>query len=129
MREEFLSKIGGTRSFILGPADPLHNPHMVWCHMCKKIFPVKTKGPVEILRHHRPEKHLRREQRWRPEHLKRINPVTGKIQLRVQDRNGKILSKNELTQELPKLIYTKHIEVWERIPFTGTTSKGARLHL
>ena len=29
MREEFFSKIGWTRSFISGPADPLHNPHMV----------------------------------------------------------------------------------------------------
>ena len=38
MREEFFSKIGWTRSFISGPADPLHNPHMVWCHICKKNF-------------------------------------------------------------------------------------------
>ena len=29
MREEFFSKIGWTRSFISGPADPLHNPCMV----------------------------------------------------------------------------------------------------
>ena len=29
MREEFFSKIGWTRSFISGPADPLHNPYMV----------------------------------------------------------------------------------------------------
>ena len=29
MREELFSKIGWTRSFISGPADPLHNPHMV----------------------------------------------------------------------------------------------------
>ena len=33
MREEFLAKIGWTRSFISGTADPLHNPHMVWCHI------------------------------------------------------------------------------------------------
>ena len=39
MREEFFSKIGWTRSFISGPADPLYNPHMVWCHICKKTFP------------------------------------------------------------------------------------------
>ena len=29
MREEFFGKIGLTRSFISGPADPLHNPHIV----------------------------------------------------------------------------------------------------
>ena len=65
MRKMIFSKIGWTRSFISGPADPLHNPHMFWCHMCKKNFSVRTKGPVEILRHHRTEKHFRRDQRWR----------------------------------------------------------------
>ena len=65
MREEFFSKIRWTRSFISGSTDPLHNPHMVWCHMCKKNFSIKTKGTTEILRHHRTEKHLRRDQRWR----------------------------------------------------------------
>ena len=35
MRKDFFAKIGWTRSFISGPADPLHNPLMVWCHMCK----------------------------------------------------------------------------------------------
>ena len=58
MREEFCAKIGWTRSFISGPADPLHNPLMVWCHMCKKNFSIKTKGAFEILRHHRSERHL-----------------------------------------------------------------------
>ena len=39
MREEFFSKTGWTTSFISGPADPQHNPHMIWCHICKKINP------------------------------------------------------------------------------------------
>ena len=65
MQEEFFSKIGWTRSFISGRADPLHNPHMIWCHICKKNFSIKSKGPYEILRHHRTERHLRRDQRWR----------------------------------------------------------------
>ena len=42
MREEFFSKIGWT---ISGPADPVHNPLMVWCHICKKNFSIKSKGP------------------------------------------------------------------------------------
>ena len=49
MKEEVFSKIGRTRSFISGPADPLHNPHMVWCHICKKNISVKTKDTLEIL--------------------------------------------------------------------------------
>ena len=63
MREEFFEKTGWTRSFIYGPADPLRNPLMVWCHICKRSFSIKTKGTMEILRHHRTEKHLRRDQR------------------------------------------------------------------
>ena len=117
LREEFFSKIGWNRSFISGPADPLHNPQMVWCQKCKNNFSVKTKGMVEILRHHRTERHLRKDQRWRYEHLKSIDPVTGKIQHRVRGRNGKILSKVYLAQELPKFIHTELVDVGERFPF------------
>ena len=117
MREEFLSKIGWTRSFISGPSDPLHNPYMVWCHMCKKNFSIKTKGTVEILRHHRTEKHLRRDQRWRYEHLKTVDLVTGKVQHRVRGKNGKILSKKDLADELPRFIHTELVDVGERNPF------------
>ena len=124
MRDEFFSKIGWTRSFISGPADPLHNPHMVWCHMCKKNFSIKTKGTVEILRHHRTEKHLRRDQRWRYEHLKTTDPVTGKIQHRVRERNDKILNKIDLAHELPKFINTELVDVSERLPFYGDYLKG-----
>ena len=88
MREEFFSKFGWTRSFITGPADPLHNPHMVWCHICKKNFSIKSKGPYEILRHHRTERHLRRNQRWRYEHLRSTDPITEKTQHRVRGGNG-----------------------------------------
>ena len=89
MKEEFFSKTGWTHSFISGPADPLLNPYMAWCHICKKNISVKTKGTLENLRHHRTEKHLRRDQRWRYEHLKSVSPVTGKVQHRVRGRNGK----------------------------------------
>ena len=84
MREEFFRKIGWTRSFISGPADPLHNPLMVWCHVCKRYFFIETKGTLEILRHHRTEKHLRRYQRWRYEHLITVDPNTKRVQHRVR---------------------------------------------
>ena len=38
MREAFFSKIGCTRSFISGPADPMHNPYMVCAMSARKIF-------------------------------------------------------------------------------------------
>ena len=124
MREEFFAKIGWTRSFISGPADPVHNPHMVWCHVCKKNFSIKTKGPFEILRHHRSERHLRRDQRWRNEHLRSVDPVTGKIQHRVRGRNGKLLTKIELAKELPKFIHAELVDLGERFPFYDDFIRG-----
>ena len=117
MKEKFFSKIGWTRSFISGPADPLHNPYMVWCHIRKENISVKTKGTLEILRHHRTEKHLRRDQRWRYEHLKSVHPVTGNVQHRVKGRNGKILTKIELAKELPKFIHAELVDIGERFLF------------
>ena len=116
MREEFFAKIGWTRSFISGPADPIHNPYMVWCHICKKNVSIRSKGTMEILRHHRTEKHLRRDQRWRYEHLKSTDPVTLKTQHRVRGRNGKILSKMELAKELPKSMNVELVDIGERFP-------------
>ena len=124
MREEFFAKIGWTRSFISGPADPVHNPHMVCCHVCKKNFPIKTKGPFEILRHHWSERHLRRDQCWRYEHLRSVDPVTGKVQHRVRGRNGKLLTKIELAKELPNFIHVELVDLGERFPFFDDFIRG-----
>ena len=121
MREEFFAKIGWTRS---GPADPIHNPHMVWCHVCKRNCSIKTKGPFEILRHHRSERHLRRDQRWRYEHLRSVDPVTGKVQHRVRGRNGKLLTKIERAKELPKFIHVELVDLGERFPFYDDFIRG-----
>ena len=117
MKEEFFSKIGWTRSFISGYANPVHNPLMVWCHICKKNFSIKSKGPYEILRHHRTQRHLRRDQRWRYEHLRSTDPVTGKVQHRVRGANGKVLSKMELAKALPHFINEELVDIGERFPF------------
>ena len=124
MREEFFSKIGWTRSFISAPADPLHNPYMVWCHICKKNISVKTKGTLEILRHHRTEKHLRRDQRWRYEHLKSVHSVSGKVQHRVRGCNGKILSEIELAKEMRHFMHVELVDIGERFPFYDDFIKG-----
>ena len=72
---------------------------------------------MEILRHHRTEKHLRKDQRWRYEHLKRIDPVTLQTQHMVRGRNGKLLSKIELAKELPKFIHSELVDISERYAF------------
>ena len=124
MREEFFSKIGWTRSFISGPADPLHNPHMVWCHICKKNFSIMSKGPYENLRHHRTDRHSRRDQRWRYEHLRSTDPVNGKVQHRVRGANCKILTKIELANQLPKFINVELVDIGERFPFYEDFIRG-----
>ena len=123
VQEEFFTKIGLTRSFISGPADPVHIPSMVWCHICKKLS-LKTKGTLEILRHHSTRKHLRRDQRWRYEHLKSVDPVTFKVQHRFRGRNGKILSKIELANELPNFIHCELVDIGERFPFYDDFMQG-----
>ena len=124
MREEFFAEIGWTRSFISGPADPLHNPHMVWCHICKRNISIKSKGVMEILRHHRTEKHLRKDQKWRYTHLKSVDSVSNKPQHRVRGRNGKLLNKSELVKELPKFIHAELVDIGERFPFYEDFVKG-----
>ena len=97
---------------------------MVWCHICKRNFSIKTKGTLEILRHHRSEKHLRRDHRWRYEHLKTVDPITGKVQHRVRGRDGKLLNKVKLANELPKFIHAELVDIGERFPFYDDSMKG-----
>ena len=125
MREEIFSKIGWFRSFIYGPAEPVHNPQIVWCHVCKKNFSIKSKGPYEILRHHRTERQLRRDQRWRYEHLKSIDPIRGIVQHRVRGGNGKVLSKIELKKGLPRFINVELVDNGERFPLYEDYIKGS----
>ena len=121
-RKKIYAKIGWTRSFISGPADPLHNPHMVSCHKCKKNISIRRKGPVEILRHHRTERYLRRVQRWRYQHLKSVNSVTRRIQHRVRGRDEKIPGKIDLAEELPKFIHEELVYAGQRFLSTMTSS-------
>ena len=97
---------------------------MFWCHICKKNFSIQSNGPLEILRHHRTEKHLKRDQRWRYEHLKSVDPISGKLQHRVRGCNGKLLTKIELAKELPKFIHVDLVDVEERFPFFDDFVQG-----
>ena len=111
MREEFFSKKGWARFFISGPADPLHNLYMVWCHICKKNIPIPEKGVDEMLRHHCTKKHLRKDQRWRYEHLKRINPFT-KVELpQVRDKFAVLSKGSALQVELPLFIGEELVDI------------------
>ena len=88
-------------------------------------FPLRTKGTQEILRLHRSEKHLRKDQRWGYEHLKSVDPVSGKVQHQVCGRNGNVLTKIELAKELPKFIHGDLVDIGERFAFYHDFIKGS----
>ena len=91
----------------------------------QKEFSIKSKCSYEILRHHRTERHLRRDQRWRYEHLKSTDSVTGKVQHRVRGDDGKVLSKMELAKELPRFIDVELVEIGERFRFYEDYIRGS----
>ena len=46
-----------------------------------------------------------------------MDPVSGKVQHRVRDRNGKVMTRIELAKELPKFIRVEGVDVGERFLF------------
>ena len=106
-----------TRTFVCGPKDPLQNKYKFYCQLCKVNLSCQSKGALEVLRHHKTEKHLRRDQRWRYEHLKTVNPVSGKVNYEVRDKYGRILDSYQLAQELPKFIDTPLVDLGPKFPF------------
>ena len=85
---------------------------------------MKTKGALEILRHHRTERHLRGDQRRPYQHLNSVDPVSGKVQHRFRVRKGKNLTKIELAKEHPKFILVELVDVGERFPFYENFIEG-----
>ena len=102
MREEMFEGMGWARTFVSGPMDPKWNPYKFYCQICKGNVSIYGRGAKEILRHHATERHLRRDQRWRYEHLSVEDPVTKTFRHYVRDKNGKLLTPYELELEYPK---------------------------
>ena len=106
LTKEYSRGMTWTETFVCGPKDPLKNKYMFYCQLCKRNLSCKSKGAKEILRHHKSEKHLRVDQRWRYEHLKLYDPIRGKTRYEVRDKYGRILEPFELERELPFFIDT-----------------------
>ena len=85
-----------------------------------------TRLSTRALRHHRTERHLRRDQRWRYDHNR---PITGNVQHRVRGGNGKILTKMELAKELPKFTHAELVDIGERFLFYEDFVKGSSIAL
>ena len=79
MKEDYFKGIQVTRTFVTGPLDPEHNKLKFYCQICKTNVSIFSKGAREIVRHFQCESHFRKDQRWRFEHLKKKDKVTGRI--------------------------------------------------
>ena len=55
------------RFFAAAPSDAAGNPNKYRCRVCMVELSLKTKGPLEMLRHYRTDAHLVREHRFRME--------------------------------------------------------------
>ena len=88
MKEAYFKGIQWTRTFGTGRIDPEHNKHKFFCQICKTNVSIFTVGAREIVRHFQCESHFRKDQRWRYEHLKKKDKVTGRIVHEVRGRRA-----------------------------------------
>ena len=118
IREEYIEEMSWTPRFVSGPLDPEHNPSKLYCLFCKDNVSLNAKGPREItLRHYSSERHLRKDQHWRYEHLSVTDTSTGMVKHRVRGRDGKLLTPYQLELELPKFIDAILVDIGDKLPF------------
>ena len=77
MKESYFKGIKWTKTFVTRPLDPIHNRQKFYCEIYKSNVSIRSKGAREIIRHYQCETHLRKDQRWRFEHLSVTDKVTG----------------------------------------------------
>ena len=116
LKSDFARGMTWARTFVSGPKDPLANKYSFYCQICKVNLSCRSKGATEIRRHHKTEKHLRKDQRWRYEHLRITDPVTGKVEYQVRDKYGRVLEPFELERELPKFINAELVDIGPKFP-------------
>ena len=117
MKEAYFKGIQWTRTFVTGPLDPEHNKHKFYCQICKTNVSIFTKEAREIVRHFQCESHFRKDQRWRYEHLKKKDRVTGRIVHEVRGKKGQLLTPLELEREKPLFMQAPLVETGCSYPF------------
>ena len=117
MKEASFKGIQWTRTFVTGPLDPEHNKHKFYCQICKTNVSIFTKGAWEIVRHFQCESHFRKDQRWRYEHLKKKDKVTGRIVHEVRGKKGQLLTPLKLEREKPLFMQAPLVETGCSYPF------------
>ena len=126
MKEEYFEGMAWTKTFVSGPVDPKWNKYKFYCQICKGNVSIFGKGAREILRHYSTEKHLRKDQRWRYEHLSTVDPLTNAVQHQVRGKDGKVLTPYQLELELPLFIDAELVDIGEKLPFYHEFMAGAQ---
>ena len=117
MKAAYFKGIQWTKVFVTGPLDPVHNKHKFYCQICKTNVSIYTKGAREIVRHYQSETHLRKDQRWRFEHLSRVDKLSGQTVHAVRGKDGHLLSALELEKEKPHFESAPLVDIGPRFPF------------
>ena len=117
MKEAYFKGIQWTRTFVTGPLDPEHNKHKFYCQICKTNVSIFSKGAREIVRHYQCESHFRKDQRWRYEHLRKKDKVTGRVVHEVRGKKGQLLTPLELEREKPFFMEAPLVETGSSNPF------------
>ena len=125
MKEDCFESMPWTRTFVSGPVDPKWNKHKIYCQICKCNVSIRAKGPKEILRHYATERHLRKDQRWRYEHLTIEDPLNKRLRYQVRGRDGKVLSNYQLQLELPHFIESELVDIGDKQPFYDDAMAGS----
>ena len=124
MKEEYFESMPWTRVFVSGPFDPRWNKHKIYCQICKCNVSIQAKGLKEILRHYATKRHLRKDQRWRYEHLTIEDLLTKRLRYQVRGRDGKVLSNYQLQLELPHFIESELVDIGTKLPFYDDAMAG-----
>ena len=117
MKKEYFESMPWTRTFVSGPMDPKWNPNELYCQICKCKVSIRANGLKEILRHFSTERHLRKNQRWRYEHLTVDDPLTERPRDQVRGRDGRVLTNYQLQLELPHFISAELVDIGEKPSF------------
>ena len=117
MKDAHFKGIQWTRTFVLGPVDPIHNKFKSYCMLSKTNVSIYSKGAREILRHYKKGGHLRKDQKWPYVHLQDTDGITGVFTHQVRGKDGYVLTPFELEKEKPFIMDAPLIDAGDRYPF------------
>ena len=113
--------------FATGPRDPNSHKYSFYCRFCDKDVSMYGKGRGELIRHYQRKSHFRVDQRWRYEHLRKVNPLTGVTRYFVRGWDGRVLDFSDLQKELPHFEDTPLVEIGPCYPYYNDYVKGIQV--